>query len=813
MSRASVSTPRRWTRALIAVLVLASLTASPARSQGDPWELSRAERERLEEDYGNNYWYENYSSAVEDLEDNKDAAGAADRLRFVIQTQPESSHRRQVRQIQSSIEYFPYLYLSIALSRLGRFEEAAAALAREDSSAVSQARRGTQELFATQRSTVDAQKSVGEYFAAFEWLRGAMDGDDVWWSGSGAAEAKALLDGLPSADAVDPAAVEERIKPAYERWTTLLNTQMRERATGLEELRVSGWGDAANSALLQRAGASCEPADAVPVSQAATLQQRFDDCLESTAAVLRDAGTKACRILGDERTAAQEAAQAVSARGGSAPAIPALPAGCSTDWASAPAASLQAAVAGLDFVDTRTAVAEARTTAQDTVNDLLAEQNRELLDLQQLIPTIPATCQRTLRLNAPARNLDEIAGRIDAAIRQTSSSLDFAAVRGDIETEVAALVSAAASAADGLVAAAESCQGVQAARFAPLPGLASTLRTNGDGSGLEPLCAAAEQAQAELTACYSKNYSLVLARAQGAALSLDIAEAWSAAVEPSDCLDESAPPLRQQLRRPRNNSGWISTTVEALDAAMVCLELYGAERATWESRLERQLSEGRQQATALGAAGGQAAAQVGRLKAAFDQGASGWQRLEPVLALDRDGLDIDLLRDTLEQSGFTGTVTSAQWTTVEGLNNVDQPGALATLRDAAVDSVALEIGAVVDRWSPLLGRLGAYTLLEGVFADVAGGRVESAIGTLRDAESAGQLPRDGRGAAVSHATMAYLLYLKMAAAQAAGGGPLTDALEEEAAREVRRARRADEAFAPSAALFTHPGFQAFYDAS
>ena len=814
-------TPRRsaiWIARLVLLLVwVASLPVEA--QQGEPWQIPADQRAQLDSKYGSGYWYELYDAAVETLTSRRrepsrdDLVDALNRLRFAIAEQPKADQNRLNPQLRTRFEYFPYLYVSYALYRLSDYENAGRALARVDQAELNKAGTTLRQLHGELGGNITALRSAQLYTSAFDRLRELRGGGmGIQLSPDGQRAADAILAEEPDRQQRPTAErVENVYKPLLARVDGLFRSEMELRLERSAALELPAWRDrVASAALTEVRNACASPAPSDDPERIPELFRSFQQCLSRTDSLLRTAGREGCAELQARHGAAVEAVSLASRRNVTSAPAPEVPAVCRNDWNSIEAQDLGNAIAALEYGETLAAMDRAAQRARDALREQMAAQNRELAAVLDSIPTVPSGCASVLSLGEPAQRLGALRQRLDGAMTDPNASVDLTEARKEAESHTFALVERAGRGLERLVGEREACPDVEPARFEPLPGLKQSLDDRGT-AGLAQACSAAREARQALDACYRKNHAVVVARSKGYAWFFDVAAGWNEATASGlDCLETHRQELSSRAARPRNNQTWRNEALGAIEAGGACLQRYNDERSRWTERLVAAVESGVSGTASLDPSRlGAQGARIEALRGEMGRGQSTLERLRPLLQAG-EGLDEDGLRGLLQGAGLLNQVAPERWTTVRGLRGADLDRGLLALRDDIVDGVLIPLDASVRASGQQIGRWVAYQQLAETFALIRRGELEQAIVRLRPSLVEGRLG-SGRPAALGHAALSYLLFLKWQGyAARADGDFAANVVRRESEEQAALARRADGTFQPPSSLFTHEGFRRFF---
>jgi hypothetical protein len=169
------------------------------------------------------------------------------------------------------------------------------------------------------------------------------------------------------------------------------------------------------------------------------------------------------------------------------------------------------------------------------------------------------------------------------------------------------------------------------------------------------------------------------------------------------------------------------------------------------------------------------------------------------------------LREILEKAGLDGRVPPEAWRALdegrEGAQAAD-PLPARIVRDAALASQLAQASRTLDAWEPEVGKWGPLAALNQAFQAFAGGDLDGAILSLREARQKERIPSRGKGAAIAHAAMSYFLHKKILSLSATRGeATLAKSLEQDARREAGLAIRADATFRLPEGLFRDSSFR------
>jgi len=795
----------------LGVLTAAFVFAAPAPARAvEPWEFpdaaSRSEASRL-----SNYWYENYPEATRIIESGNAAKldeGIA-RLRVCIANEKASSQRKLHPKDRRNIEYFPYYYLAQAFAMKNEPGMAKRCLDKE----AQYGEISTSKLaasFDSLRSSVDALAFAGPLLDHAARAEG-------WLAGQGGVSLSA--DGRQSADAVRSAAGQLRTAlgspqnagPLQNGSDTLMREllglcegELSSLTSRLEQLGREPWRGAFPNSSAIDPGACAMPGGTPSPERIAGAQDAVESCNGQVVRAMRTAGGWACGELETKRTAATTAAGQLRNIGGDPGNTPGLPGSCGVDWAQSDLAALRQAIDTLDL-----AAAQQQYQEQITrIAGLIAEEQEEAL--RGVTATLTKVsrpsrgCVSTLSLTTAMRAIDPLPSSPTEAL--VVEDLD-----GKVDNAMAALVTDLGSGVQRLRGRSE--KGNCSVDFAPVDRGLTAFSRDRRSADLNALCSAAESANGEIRSCMAGQIELVQAEVEEQRWPLEAAlgnsEGWEGAPAEAaavrDCLAASERLFRTS--RPGNDaSSWIDRVQTEMENSRGCLLEYQGLRQAALTDVATRVGSLTAPLQALDCENPEASvARFCGLKGEVEQ-LNG--RLAPLSSLWSDE-NADPRR-ILADAGLDSEVPSDWLQRYDDAQGDDEQALLVrqAIGDRALGAVLDASGPNLASWERVVGGLRPFLALTDAFAAFERGELNHAIHALRAAQSEGALPPNGKATALSHAALAYFLFVKSKAGSADG---VTALLEQDARQEALEAVRADASFGLNETLFANVKFRTFFE--
>ena len=798
--------------ALIFLIALAGVT-SVARA-ANPWEFTGGadELKQKEKQYGiGNRWYEDYEAALAALKGKTpNATEAIDRLRLAIRRLPASDSRAKNDQTGALVEYFPYYHLARAYMLQRDYASAQKCLVREfDSQKITGSQAAAD--FAKLKKEVDALASAGPLLAhadkVLAWGEGQGEVALTPAAAGSLSKIKQLRGGL-----ADPKAggIEKTATDLIAELMSLLKSQLFERGGDLKDLgrefegAFTGRQDLVVPAVCQlpsedRGEASVGSAINAMVKCGATLakaESRAGQWECEQIAGLRD-GIK-LRSDGLARWAALDKGTFTAETG------PEPPPSCkSFKWAESPAPQVSQELARLktqrepvrrQLADTTASLDQRLVKKREAFNKILEEASR-------LIPSLPADCVATLRLETAQRKLEDRRKKLDSA-RVASADLPATELIQPpaqlVKAEIDALIAGVDTGVQDLVRQKGECEGVPAANLDALPGLLAAYKSGGARpSDLNSLCGKAGNAESDIDTCFEKDTQSVQIDVREYLPLMRVAQAASTLA----CFPQGAAALSQVGNPPGGNVGpWVKKARATIKTAQSCLatlrdaaEASFGEVSARYGRVRQTLEDAGEAGAGLDPAMGR---QIERVRNEVKQAQPGVEKVAALFA-QKDGQipeGVDL-KQALTEAGLLVRVPADAWPLLEGAKGRDAGFYAETwraLRDAASGSELARVAERLPAWEKIANNLRPFAALNRALDAFTKGSLDDAIFVLRTAMARGSFQAEGKPAAMAHATLAYFLHTKkLMQAGGGGSGDVTRLLEADVEREAKLAVRAD----------------------
>jgi hypothetical protein len=822
-------------KGLLPAAVLA-LAVPGLAAAADPWRFPNKAAQADAKCTG--YFNENYDAAKTLLEKDRvaNADAAIAKLRCAIEKRDKSGPTPVPG--GTRVDYYPYLYLAMAFS--AKPDPASAVAAQQCMQAETKSgmpAREAQKYSAIVKGIADHAAAAGFLAAAQrlrEWEAGKGTVTLTPGAGQRLSSIKSLVEQIAKARP-DEDLPTERLASELRG---LAADEMKARADELRGLDAEPW-----KKWIAAAGgdpsATCRTG---PGDSAGAALDAVEKCFQSVGAALRAAGRGECEDLAAARKGYAEDLQALktwdeweNAGHGKAEEPAALPPTCDTKWKDEPYATLAPVIDRL-----KTESAKARRDFQEqqrTVGAALQKKRDDLRSCQatQLagVPEIPADCTGALGLGAVSSRLAQVRqrlspDRIPAKGLPPKELVPCGKTAGDLITELRDSAERGAA----VLAANKGCPNIEGKVLTELEQSLQAYKSGSLGN-LGPLCQSAMRAKTAVDRCWQENTPLLTRSLKDYGTLLAVARrdtapqfaASGGGVEGAPgCVAKVLESLSGVQKGPGGRVDvWAKQAVDARQRAQECLDdlarlavgRFGRVRAAFQSAREgmdplmadlrkgtgggvEALPEVLRGAIASFEAVEKKAAGIALVEPLYEECASSVAARE---ALDRAGISWG----ADEKDGGVPPDTS------QGLQP-DARSACVVVRDAAVSRWLGEIDKDLAQLQQKTAGLGPYLIVNGLFSRIAAGDVDGAVQKVREVRGRRSLPAEGREAALTQATIAYVFFLKKRQLEVQKADrPVLEAVEAEAREAADRAGKALAAFRPPEGLFPGEAFRTWYE--